>query len=183
MLPSGLYTLNTIYNVFTVRPCPHKLEFILAIISSKLIRWFWRLKFFDQKKTFPKIKKDAILGIPLPIKVKPANHDSVVAHVERMLKLHTDLAAAKSPDAQTRLQRDIAATDRAIDELVYQLYGLTAEEVALVEATTAPPVAKGDSSDTDESIASAPKPAVYTEQAEAAAAHMYFAKEDPAKED
>jgi hypothetical protein len=45
------------------------------------------------------------------------------------------------PDAQTHLQRDIAATDRAIDQLVYQLYGLTAEEIALVEAATAPAVA------------------------------------------
>lgn len=55
-----------------------------------------------------------------------------------MLKLHEDLAAAKSPDAQTRLERDIAATDRAIDQLVYQLYDLTAAEIALVEAATAP---------------------------------------------
>ena len=39
----------------------------------------------------------------------------------------------------TDLHRDIAATDRAIDQLVYQLYGLTAEEIALVEAATAPP--------------------------------------------
>ena len=38
----------------------------------------------------------------------------------------------------TDLHRDIAATDRAIDQLVYQLYGLTAEEIALVEAATAP---------------------------------------------
>jgi hypothetical protein len=47
--------------------------------------------------------------------------------------------AAKSSDAQTHLQRDIVATDRAIDQLVYELYGLTAEEIALVEAATAAP--------------------------------------------
>ena len=92
------------------------------------------------------------------------------------------LAAARSPEAQTHLEREIAATDRAIDQLVYQLYGLTAEEIALVEAATAPPAAKAGSPDSDEPIASAPKPVVYTEQAEAQAAHMYFAKEDPPKE-
>ncbi len=178
MLPSGLYTLNTIYNVFLVRSCPHALEFILGIISSKLIRWFWRLKFFDQKKTFPKIKKEAILGIPLPIHVKPAQHNTLVTHVERMLKLHTDLAAAKSPDAQTHLQRDIAATDRAIDQLVYQLYGLTPEEIALVEQATAPAASKPAIEDAPQSAA--PKPLEYNAQAEASAAHHYFlAKEDP----
>jgi hypothetical protein len=31
------------------------------------------------------------------------------------------------------LERQIAATDREIDQLVYQLYGLTAEEIAIVE--------------------------------------------------
>lgn len=141
ILPAGLFTLNTIYNVFFVRPCPYKIEFVLAITSSQFIRWFWRQKFFDQKKTFPKIKKAAILGIPIPKTADRAQHDALVAHVERMLKLHADLAAAKSPDAQTHLQRDIAATDRTIDQLVYQLYGLTAEEIALVEAATTPAVA------------------------------------------
>lgn len=38
------------------------------------------------------------------------------------------------------LQRDIAATDRAIDTIVYQLYGLTAEEITLIEQATAPQV-------------------------------------------
>jgi hypothetical protein len=32
------------------------------------------------------------------------------------------------------LSRRIAATDRQIDELVYELYGLTKEEIAVVEA-------------------------------------------------
>jgi hypothetical protein len=31
------------------------------------------------------------------------------------------------------LQRQIEATDRQIDRLVYGLYGLTAEEIAIVE--------------------------------------------------
>jgi hypothetical protein len=34
------------------------------------------------------------------------------------------------------LQRQISAVDRQIDQLVYQLYGLTAEEVNIVEQAT-----------------------------------------------
>ena len=62
---------------------------------------------------------------------------SMVSLVESMLKLHKDLAAAKTPDAKTRLQRQIAATDNEIDQLVYELYGLTAEEIRIVEEATA----------------------------------------------
>ncbi len=177
MLPAGLFTLNTIYNVFFIREAPFAIEAILGIISSRFIRWHWTRRFFDQKKTFPKIKKEAILGIPLPPSIKTNAHDQLVALVERMLKLHEDAAAAKSPDAQTRLQRDIKATDAAIDRLVYELYELTPEEITLVEAATAP---QAKVTETDEgAVAPAFAPAGSRAQAEADAAHHYTLNEDP----
>ena len=39
----------------------------------------------------------------------------------------------KTPTAKTMLQRQIAATDRQIDRLVYELHGLTEEEIGIVE--------------------------------------------------
>lgn len=50
-----------------------------------------------------------------------------------MLALHQQLAAAKIAHEQTALQRQIEATDRQIDALVYELYGLTEEEIKIVE--------------------------------------------------
>lgn len=50
-----------------------------------------------------------------------------------MLALHQQLALAKAPHDQTVLQGQIAATDREIDRLVYDLYGLTEEEIQIVE--------------------------------------------------
>jgi hypothetical protein len=44
-----------------------------------------------------------------------------------------DLAAAKSPDEKTRLAREVKATDAEIARLVYDLYGLSAAEIAIVE--------------------------------------------------
>jgi hypothetical protein len=44
------------------------------------------------------------------------------------------LPKAKTPHEQESLQRRIAATDK-IDTLVYELYGLTEEEVRIVEGT------------------------------------------------
>jgi predicted nucleic acid-binding Zn-ribbon protein len=54
--------------------------------------------------------------------------------VETMLKLHKDLPKAKTPREQESLQRQIAATDNQIDELVYELSGLTEEEIRILEA-------------------------------------------------
>lgn len=43
---------------------------------------------------------------------------------------------AKNPNDKTRLQREIDATDRQIDQLVYELYGLAEEEIKVVEKAT-----------------------------------------------
>ncbi len=49
------------------------------------------------------------------------------------MALHQQLAAAKTGHDKTALQRQIAATDRQIDRLVYELYDLTEEEIKIVE--------------------------------------------------
>jgi len=52
-----------------------------------------------------------------------------------MLVLHQQLAAAKLEHEQIALKRQIAATDRQIDNLVYELYGLSEEEIKIVEGS------------------------------------------------
>lgn len=68
--------------------------------------------------------------------VDMAYHDQIVALVEKMLELNKRLPAAKTSQERGVIQRQSEATDRQIDELVYQLYDLTAEEIAIVEAAT-----------------------------------------------
>ena len=50
-----------------------------------------------------------------------------------MLDLHRQHAAEHNPQVKTMLQRQIDATDEQIDRLVYELYGLTDDEIAIVE--------------------------------------------------
>ena len=57
----------------------------------------------------------------------------MVMLVEQMLELDRRQAAASASDREL-YQRQIDATDREIDRLVYELYGLTSDEIATVEA-------------------------------------------------
>ena len=42
----------------------------------------------------------------------------------------------RTPHEQTALERQIEAADRQIDALVYELYGLTVEEIGIVEGVS-----------------------------------------------
>ncbi len=59
-------------------------------------------------------------------------HDKMVSLVDRMLALHKQPAAA-TPQEQEMVKREIVSTDRAIDKLVYELYGLSEDEIGIVE--------------------------------------------------
>ena len=65
------------------------------------------------------------------------NIENLVERFERnidpMLGLHESLALAKTDHYKTLLQRQITATDKQIDKLVYELYGLSDEEIGIVE--------------------------------------------------
>ena len=141
LLPAGWYSLNTIYNIFFTREVNYDLCYILGLMSSRLLGWYWELHFFDHKRTFPKIKKGPLLSLPIrEINFKSTfdrqKHDAIVSLVRTMLELHSDHADAKTSHAKTARERQIAATDRKIDELVYDLYGLSADEIRVVEEAT-----------------------------------------------
>jgi hypothetical protein len=65
-----------------------------------------------------------------------AVEDRMSASADTMLSLHKRLAAEKLPQKREQIEREIAATDRQIDQLVYQLYGLTEDEIRIVEEAT-----------------------------------------------
>ncbi len=52
------------------------------------------------------------------------------------MDLRKQLSAAKTPTDKTAIQRQIDATDRRIDRLVYELYALTDDEIRIVEEAT-----------------------------------------------
>jgi hypothetical protein len=115
------------------------LNYLLAVLNGKLLTYYHRRKFLDQfKMRFQKILiKDCrcfpIRAINSRDEAGKSKHDQRVSLVERMLDLHKRLSEASNPDDKIPLQRQIDATDPEIDRLVYCLYGLTEEEIAIVE--------------------------------------------------
>jgi len=117
--------------------------YLTGILNSTLVTFFYSHLAASYRGGYLRFKYQYLVQIPIrtidfsePADV--ARHDRMVALVERMLALHRELAAAEAgaPARVTLLQRQIAATDAEIDALVYELYGLTDEEIRIVEEGT-----------------------------------------------
>ncbi len=65
-----------------------------------------------------------------------AMHKQIIELVKNIIALKEQLLVEKIPYSKNILQRQINATDNKIDNLVYELYGLTEEEIRIVEEVT-----------------------------------------------
>jgi N-6 DNA Methylase/TaqI-like C-terminal specificity domain/Type I restriction enzyme R protein N terminus (HSDR_N) len=117
---------------------PEELRYILGLLNSRLLTF--RFRYIGKLKSggiieyfWNTISKLPLRRIDFNDERDTASHDRVVGLVERMLTLQKQLTSAKTPPDRTNLQSQIDATDRQIDPLVYELYGLTEDEIAIVE--------------------------------------------------
>ncbi|MBZ0315487.1 MAG: N-6 DNA methylase [Anaerolineae bacterium] len=134
---SGYFGLNTTYFI------PGEDLYLLGILNSKLGQFCFveicaalegsgdnYLRFFGQYlKSFPVYRPD--LDDPTDKK----RHDDMAQMVEKMLALKPQYTAAEAnfDDQRHWFKEQIEQLDAAIDRLVYELYGLTEAEIALVE--------------------------------------------------
>jgi hypothetical protein len=113
--------------------------YLLGILNSSLLQKYWLEKFYDQRRTFPKIKGTYLKQLPIHLPT-PSNAESdrtvqkLISLVKMMIALHSELNACKSGQQKAALERQIRSSNEEIDSLVYQLYGLAAHEIALVAA-------------------------------------------------
>ncbi len=56
-----------------------------------------------------------------------------ITKVDLMLQLNKELDAATLPDQKEHLKARIGHTDDKLNRIVYQLYGLTEDEIRIVE--------------------------------------------------
>jgi hypothetical protein len=114
------------------------LKYLLGIMNSRLFGMIIKAQSTNLRGGYIKFSKQYIASAPIrPINFdNPADvalHDKMVQLVERMLELNKKKAAEKNPNILQQIETQLTTTDRQIDRLVYELYGLTEEEVAMVE--------------------------------------------------
>jgi hypothetical protein len=135
---TGIYLANTAYCLGTDD------LYLLGVLNSRLF-WFAianisipfgiRAGEYRYRLIYQYMEKVPIRVINFSNTDHKSAHDRIVSLVEQMLAMHRQLAAVRTPQEMTALERQIAATDAQIDRLVYDLYGLTDDEIKIVEGT------------------------------------------------
>ena len=115
------FALNTLVVVNLKKDSSVKLKCLLAILNSRLMNYVYRGKFKSTKKVFSEIQARTVGSLPIP-DLDSRSQQSLIILVDKIL-------AAKKCDPQT----DTRAFEAQIDQMVYELYGLTPEEIAVVE--------------------------------------------------
>jgi type I restriction-modification system DNA methylase subunit/predicted type IV restriction endonuclease len=130
-----LYNTQNAFNILAKSNL--SIEYLLGVLNSKMMTFYHQKRYLDEfKMRFQKILIKDCRRFPVhPINfsdtAEKAQHDKMVLLVERMLTLHKQ--NPRTPQEQEMVKREIESTDRAIDKLVYELYGLTEEEIKIVE--------------------------------------------------
>ncbi|MBI4981458.1 N-6 DNA methylase [Candidatus Woesearchaeota archaeon] len=141
--PAEAFPTDTVCYIIPKKIFGCDAHYLLAIMNSRLIEYYYKKRTVPKASGFYIYKVMYLKGVPIKvIDFADSNekkiHAGIVKLVNNMLDLNQQFANVK--DKQTseteRLKRQIEETDRGIDELVYKLYGLTEEEIGVVEEST-----------------------------------------------
>jgi hypothetical protein len=126
---------NAIIRTLWAIPCHDPL--LAAVLNSKLGQFFMTQTCEKTERGYhlnpQKLGKFPVCTPDFDSLADTERHDGMVALVTRMLDLQKRLRGATHDEKKAGIQREIELTDTRIDTLVYEIYGLTAEEITVVE--------------------------------------------------
>jgi hypothetical protein len=122
------YTDQSIYNLYSKKKNKLSLKFVIALLNSKLMNFYFNKKMITNPDVFPYIKGIHLKKLPLK-EVDIKLQEPFIDIVDKILTL-TDSTDYKTNHSK---QSKVKEYERQIDQMVYKLYGLTEEEIKIVE--------------------------------------------------
>ncbi len=113
--------------------------YLLGILNSKISDFVMHSISSTKQGGYFEYKPMYLQQLPIRIidlnnPAEKAIHDKLVSLVNRMLELHKNKTALPPSAEREKIEREITVTDEKIDEIVYDLYGITEEEIRIIGA-------------------------------------------------
>lgn len=116
-------------------------NYLMGILNSRLFVFVYRLLAIEKGRVLPQVKPTILSKLPIRLinqkqKAETIKHDKIVDLVNSICQANHELLNIKTPHLRTNLQRQIDIADKMIDQAVYDLYGLTPDEINKIESET-----------------------------------------------
>ena len=138
----GVWFGRSIIAILPTRKSDYKTEYFLGLLNSRYLECFYHKLVHETHRVFAQVKLSKIKQLPIrridfDNPTEKNMHDNLVALVNKILDLNRRFAPIRSTPCNERdeLQKHIEQTDSEIDDLIYDLYGLTEEERRIVEGS------------------------------------------------
>lgn len=122
------YTFASTNNILMKEKIWANIKYILAILNSKLINWFYIEKFTNRSNLTVNVTKIYLEKLPIK-KISKEEQKPFIEIVDRILEI------TKENDylEDSVKQKKVKILEEEIDKMVYKLYDLTPEEIKIVE--------------------------------------------------
>lgn len=115
----NFYTFNSVNNLILNDTIDIPIEFFAGLLNSKLLNWYYSLMFSNKSTLTVNISKTFLAELPIKTDIN-----------ERISLKVNEILAQKSQNQKTNTKE----LEQEIDVMVYELYGLTEEEIKIVES-------------------------------------------------
>lgn len=112
---------------------PYNLKYFLGHLNSKLFQWRFKLTSTNNNVATNELNALPIKQLDFNTQQDINKHDKIVEWVNNLLELNSKLEKAKLEQDRKQLKRRIRYINDNIDTLIFNMYNLTDEEIAMVE--------------------------------------------------
>ena len=117
----GIYSNRSLYSL-KIKTQDIGYKYLIALNNSTLMQFYYATKVLIDTNIFPKIRMAQVRQ--LPIKMLPLSEQ------EQFTLIVDQILASKK---ETNSESGTSVLEAEIDQLVYELYGLTEDEIRLIE--------------------------------------------------
>ncbi|OFY95547.1 MAG: hypothetical protein A3K10_00935 [Bacteroidetes bacterium RIFCSPLOWO2_12_FULL_31_6] len=116
-----LYNKESINNLILKEDTPFKIKYILGLLNSNLVNWFYTNQFTNQSTLTVNLSKEYLVQIPIA-NLNDKQQDKIVQIVDKVLEMK-------------KSNKDSSSLEKQINEMIYKLYDLTEEEIKIVQGS------------------------------------------------
>ncbi len=140
ILDKNFYPAKSTTLILKIESSGYDLKYLLGLINSKLYSFIYLVinKYNAMSGGYMNVSKkqlDDFIFYPINFDnpTEKSAHDQIIKLVEQLLLLNQEKSTTKLQSAVSQIETKIEYCEDKINELVYQLYELTAEEIEIVE--------------------------------------------------